>query len=169
MPNSTPVRQETSNAKANTRPSIGMESIEPQRQMQGIQLESDETAAGCSRRPAAVRPHRPRAPARYSRSATGAQCGIPPRPSARRMANSFCRAAPRASSRFATFTQAISSTNATAASSVSMVVRSPSIPNSLRGVTVAPMFGVVLGVLLLDAVSDGLHLRSRLRLGSRPA
>ena len=63
----------------------------------------------------------------------------PVAPKARRMASSFCRAAPRARSKLATFTQAMSSTNPTAASKAVNVVRRVFIPNSLMGITVAPM------------------------------
>ncbi len=54
-------------------------------------------------------------------------------PSAKRMAISRCRLAPRASSKFATLTHAINSTNATAPSSTHIAVRTLPTKKSSKG------------------------------------
>ena len=79
-----------------------------------------------------------------------------------RIAISFCRAAERASNRFATFAQAIKSTNPTSASkTIKTGLTAPTIC-SCNSTTECIRGGVILRVLLFDSFGDRAHIRAGL-------
>ena len=117
-PKRTPVTSATVAVNSTTVPS--MRQI---RRRAGCSPDSAPPARGCWRPPGTVRARRP--PTASIRLSTSSPRTSTPRsaPSAVRIATSFCRDAARASSRFATFTHAMSSTSPTAPSSTSSAGR----------------------------------------------
>ena len=97
-----------------------------------------------------------------------------PAPSARRIAISRCRTDERASSRFATFAQAMSSTQPTAASSVSSAGRTSPTRSSCSGITrsAQPVPAGIVGRILRAALGervDALLRERRRHAGLQPA
>ena len=119
------------------------------------------------RRRARAAGRRPRrAPsARSSRSSAVAPAGRGRRRRAVRTAISRRRASDRAISRLATFAQAMSSTNATAAISVSSAGRSAPNSSTSSGLTSTPRFSLVSGYGAFELPRDGVQLALRARHG----
>ena len=105
---------------------------------------------------------RRRTPAPGSRRRAGGRCAPRLAPSAMRTAISFCRPTARASSRLATFAQAISSTSATAPSSISSA--GPDVLHQLilRARDQRADVAVGFGELRLELARDGVQLDARL-------
>ena len=153
-------RATNSRTRAVDRDLVGARHLVGEQRRAGAQA-ARARAAGRRRR------RRPRAPA--LRPAAAGRRGARPAPSAERIAISLRRPSARANSRLPTLAQAISSTSATAASSITSDVRMSPTISSCSGTTVAPQPAFALRILALEPRRDRVHLRLRLRERRRRA